>query len=180
MPMHVNVKRVLRDEGGFGLIELLIAMTVLVIGIMATFAMFESGIRHIKRASTVTTAAALADAEMENFRAIRYTAIGLDDDHVDAAVASSPPYADDPAYPVSAANRVVVPACGSPPCTNDVPVRTVTGADGESYRVDTYITWQEVTAGEDVKLVTIVVRDADDVNKTWARTASSFHESTGT
>jgi hypothetical protein len=61
-----------------------------------------------------------------------------------------------------------------------VPVQTLTGADGESYRVDTYITWQVVGSGRGVKLVTIVVRDGDDVNKTWARTASSFDESTGT
>jgi Tfp pilus assembly protein PilV len=177
MPMQDSVKRVLRDEGGFGLIELLIAMTVLVVGIMATFAMFESGIRQIKRASTVTTAAALADAEMENYRAIRYSAIGLDDTQVLAAAA---PYSSDPAYQSNASNRVVLPVCGTSPCTSDVPVQTLTGADGESYRVDTYISWQDVTSGEDVKLVTIVVRDADDVTKTWARTASAFHESTGT
>ena len=177
MPMQDNVKRVLRDEGGFGLIELLIAMTVLVVGIMALFAMFESGIRHIKRASTVTTAGALADSEMEKFRAIRYDAIGLPDDQV---LAAATPYSSDPAYQSNASNRVVLTACGTSPCTTKVPVQTLTGADGESYRLDTYISWQDVAGGEDVKLVTIVVRDADDVNKTWARTASSFHESTGT
>ena len=184
MPIHDGVSacgtrvRVLRrGEAGFGLIELLIAMTVLVVGIMATFAMFESGIRHIKRASTVTTAAALADAEMENFRAIRYDAIGLDDTQVLAAPA---PYSSDPASQSDASNRVVLPVCGASPCTNDVPVQTLTGADGESYRVDKYVTWQVVGSARGVKLVTIVVRDADDVDKTWARTASSFDESTGT
>ncbi len=69
----------MRDEQGFGLVELLAAMMVLMIGILALFAMFESGIRQIKRASTVTTAGALADREMENFRAIRYDSIGLPD-----------------------------------------------------------------------------------------------------
>jgi hypothetical protein len=150
---------------------------VLVVGIMALFAMFESGIRHIKRASTITTAAALADAEMENYRAIRYSAIGLDDTQVLAAAA---PYSTDPAYQSNSSNRVVLPVCGASPCTSDVPVRTLTGADGESYRVDTYITWQVIGSGRSVKLVTIVVRDADNVSKTWARTASSFDESTGT
>jgi Tfp pilus assembly protein PilV len=176
MPMQDDVRRVLRDEGGFGLIELLIAMTVLVVGIMALFAMFESGIRQIKRASTVTTAAALADAEMENYRAIRYSEIGLDDTQVLGAVT---PYSSDPAYQSNASNRVVLSVCGTSPCTNNVPVQTLTGADGDSYRVDTYITWQVVGSGRGVKLVTIVVRDADDVTKTWARTASSFDESTG-
>ena len=75
----------MRDEQGFGLVELLAAMMVLMIGILALFAMFESGIRTIKRASTVTTAGALADREMENFRAIRYDSIGLPDSIVVAA-----------------------------------------------------------------------------------------------
>jgi Tfp pilus assembly protein PilE len=174
--MQDDVKRVLRDEGGFGLVELLIAMTVLVVGIMALFAMFESGIRHTKRASTVTTAGALADAEMENFRAIRYDSIGLPQALIDAAAA---PYATDAAFPADDANLVILNACGSSPCTTKVPVQTLTGADGESYRVDTYVVWETVGAGRDVKLVTIVVRDADDVNKVWARTASAFDESTG-
>lgn len=184
MPMHDSMNggglgngRVLRDEGGFGLIELLIAMTVLAVGILAIFAMFESGIRHITRASTVTTAGALADAEMENYRAIRYNAIGLPDDLV---LAAPTPYALDPAYELLEENRVVVDACGSSPCTTNVPVQTLPGADGRSYRVDTYITWDVVGGGREVKLVTIVVRDADDVTKTWARTASAFDKSTGT
>jgi prepilin-type N-terminal cleavage/methylation domain-containing protein len=185
MPMHDSMNgggvrngRLLRDEGGFGLIELLIAMTVLAVGILAIFAMFESGIRHITRASTVTTAGALADAEMENYRAIRYTAIGLPESLILAPPPS--PYTSDPAYQPDAANRVPLDACGTPPCTTNVPVQTLPGADGQSYRVDTYITWQAVAAGRNVKLVTIVVRDADDVTKTWARTASWFDESTGT
>jgi prepilin-type N-terminal cleavage/methylation domain-containing protein len=167
--------RLRRDEAGFGLIELMIAMTVLAVGILALFAMFESGIRSINRASTVTTAGALADREMENFRAIEYSAIGLPETLVPYAPT---PYSGDPAYQ-SAATRVAVAACGTSPCSTKVPVQTLTGADGRSYRVDTYVTWQTVGSGRQVKLVTIVVRDGTDVNKVWARTASAFDESTG-
>jgi Tfp pilus assembly protein PilV len=165
-----------RDERGFGLVELLAAMTVLMIGILALFAMFESGIRHLSRASTITTAGALADREMENFRAIRYASIGLPDDQVLAAAA---PYSTDAAYQSSSTSRVALAACGVSPCTNDVPVQTLTGADGRLYRVDTYITWQTVTGGRQVKLVTIVVRDAATPTKVWARAASAFDRSTG-
>ena len=178
MPIPHSVNRCgdPKDEAGFGLVELLAAMIVLSVGILALFAMFESGIRSIKRASTVTTAAALADKEMENFRAIRYASIGLPDGLVTTAAA---PYADDAAYQATYANRVDLAACGASPCTTDVPVQTLTGADGESYRVDTYVTWQTVTGGRNVKKVTIVVRDADDTSKVWARTASYFDRSTG-
>jgi prepilin-type N-terminal cleavage/methylation domain-containing protein len=165
-----------QDDSGFGLIELLAAMTVLLVGILALFAMFESGIRHIKRASTVTTAGALADREMENFRAIRYASIGLPDSLVLSAAA---PYSSDPAYQSNAANRVDLAACGTTPCTTKVPVQTLTGADENDYRVDTYVTWQTIGAGRAVKLVTIVVRDGTDTSKVWARAASAFDRSTG-
>jgi prepilin-type N-terminal cleavage/methylation domain-containing protein len=169
--------RLRAESAGFGLVELMIAITVLAVGIMALFAMFESGIRSISRASTVTTAGALADREMENYRAIRYDSIGLPDSLV---VAAASPYATDAAYQSSAASRVDLVACGSSPCTTKVPVQALTGADGRSYRVDTYVTWQTVGSGRAVKLVTIVVRDGNDTSKVWARTASSFDESTGT
>ena len=58
----------IRDERAFGMIELLAAMTVMLVGIMAVFALFQTGLIQIRRASTVTTASALADAEMEKFR----------------------------------------------------------------------------------------------------------------
>src|ERR687897_751580 len=73
-----------RSEHGFGMIELLASMTVMLVGIFAVFAVFQSGIVQIRRASTITTAAALADAEMEKFRAIKYETIGLDDTQVAA------------------------------------------------------------------------------------------------
>ena len=68
-----------------------------------------------------------------------------------------------PVMSVEAAKRVHLPTCGTSPCTTKVPVRTVTGADGRSYRIDTYVIWQTVSngtaMGRNVKLVTIVVRD---------------------
>ena len=181
MPIPRCVTRIrirARDERGFGLIELLAAMTVLAIGILALFAMFESGIRHLTRASTITTAGALADREMENFRAIRYQSIGLPETLV-APLAADPLYTGETAWQSSSVNRVGLVACGPSPCTDDVPVQTLTGADGKSYRVDTYVTWQTVGAGRQVKLVTIVVRDGTDTSKVWARAASAFDRSTG-
>lgn len=163
-------------EAGFGLVEVLIAMTLLVIGILALFAMFEAGIRQISRASTVTTAGALADREMESFVAIRYDSIGLPESLVTTAAA---PYSSDPAYDANAANRVGLSACGVSPCTTKVPVQTLTGADGRDYRVDTYVTWHAVTGGRNTKRVTIVVRDSVDTSRVWARVASTFDESTG-
>jgi prepilin-type N-terminal cleavage/methylation domain-containing protein len=164
-----------REEAGFGLIEVLISMTVLAIGIMALFAMFASGIRQISRASTVTTASALADREMESFVAMRYDSIGLPESLVTTAPS---PYSTDSAYAASPSSRVGLTACGTAPCTTKVPVQSLTGADGRTYRVDTYATWHSVTGGRSVKRVTIVVRSSD-LTRVWSRTTSTFDQSSG-
>jgi len=252
-----------RSEHGFGMIELLASMTVMLIGIFAVFAVFQAGIVQIRRASTTTTAAALADAEMEKFRAIRYDSIGLANSDlaaVDATYTSDSAYRADttPAttlasamtasqltisvasatgFPSSApylvkidselilvsggagtttwtvrenvvgqrslgrgylgttatahsagaavvqSQRVNVTKCGTPPCTTSVPTKTAVGADGRSYRVDTYITWKQIssasTTGRLLKLVTVVVRDSASPYRRLARLTSSFDESTG-
>lgn len=183
-----------RDQAGFGMVELICAMGVMAIGILAVYAMFESGMVQTKRAGTVSTAAALAESEMENYRAVRYDTIGLASADVDA---SDTTYRGDPAYravssPPNAINStVVVAACPATPCTASVPTKTVAGADAKSYRVDTYVTWQTVTAsdpdgagpkaaptGRPVKLVTLVVRHASS-SRVYARVASSFDSATG-
>lgn len=70
-----RLKARFRDDRGVGLVELLIALLVLNIGIFATLAAFTSGALAIRRASHVSTAAAIADQEMEKLREAPYTAI---------------------------------------------------------------------------------------------------------
>jgi len=67
------------------MIELVAAMTVMAIGVLAVFAMYHSSMTQLRRASTITTAAALADTEMENYRALEYESIGLASSDVGAA-----------------------------------------------------------------------------------------------
>jgi Tfp pilus assembly protein PilV len=249
-----------RDERGFGMIELLAAMTIMMVGVLAVFALFQSGIVQLRRASTITTAAALADAEMERFRAAKYETLGLDEADVTALVAAESPavYSADEAYGGSAASttlsgnvtastttlavasaaafpataefrvkvdsevllvtagagtaswtvtrgadgtiatthttgaavtlveRAAVASCdgGGSPCTNLEPSKTSTGADGKSYRVDTYVNWtqsanQAGLDGRALKQITVVVRDAASPYREWARVTSIFDEATG-
>ena len=249
-----------RDERGFGMIELVAAMTIMMIGVLAVFALFQSGIVQLRRASTVTTAAALADAEMERFRAVKYETLGLDEAEITALVAAESPavYAADAAYGASAASttlsgsvtasstsmavasaaafpataefrvrmdseillvtdgagtttwtvtrgadgttpaphtagatvslveRAAIASCsgGGSPCTSLVPSKTSTGADGKSYRVDTFVNWtqsanQAGLAGRALKQITVVVRDSVAPYKEWARVTSIFDEATG-
>jgi Tfp pilus assembly protein PilV len=69
------LRRLAKTEAGFGLIELLIAMTVMVIAIMGMVTVFSSGLLALNRASHASTAAALADKQMESFRAMGYASI---------------------------------------------------------------------------------------------------------
>ena len=77
------------------MMELLIAVSVLSIGILAVFTLMNSGMVQIQRAAAISTAAALAEGRMENFRAVKFTAIGLADTEVAGADAT---YAADTAY----------------------------------------------------------------------------------
>lgn len=65
----------IREERGIGLIELLIALLVLNVGIFATLGAFTSGSIALRNASHVSTAAAIADQEMEKLRNSSYATI---------------------------------------------------------------------------------------------------------
>jgi type II secretory pathway pseudopilin PulG len=171
----------LRSEQGFGLIELLMAMVMLNIGILAVVAAFNSGIFALNRASRVTTASALADQQMERFRALTYPAIALDTSSLSGVDNT---YKCDSALGVSCPNTTsgeISTACSGSPLPNEcVPSRSVIGADRKNYRVDTYITSGTPTGGRALKVVTVVVRDGSKLSaRPLYRAASTFDQSTG-
>ena len=174
----------LRSEKGFGLVELMISMTVLNIGLLAVVAAFQSGAIALKSAGEVSTASVLADKQMELYRALKYTEIALDPNAVQSANSES-------AYLCDTANKIDPTAqCGGPnqqtqqlkSCATMTPQcnprQTVTGPDRRAYRVDTYVVAQTPPTGRTLKLVTIVVRRSSDL-KALARVSSSFDESSG-
>jgi Tfp pilus assembly protein PilV len=167
------VRKRLRADQGFGLIELLIAMVILNVGILAIVASFNAGIITLNRASRITTAAVLGDQQMELYRAIKYDSIRL----ASSTIPASAPYTTDIAY---SASQITTPTCTGSPLPDECNAsRTATGADGKPYRVDTYIVETTPTGGRAVKLVTIVVRDGSELSKIYVRQASSFDQSTG-
>jgi type II secretory pathway pseudopilin PulG len=175
------VRARLRSQHGFGLIELLIAMVMLNVGILAIVAAFNSGMFALNRASKISTASALADSQMELYRALTYSAIALDSTSLgsvdntykcDSALGAS--------CPNSTSGEQTTTCSGSPLPNECLPSRTATGADRKSYRVDTYITTTTPTNGRAVKLVTVVVRDGRNLSgRPLARIASTFDQSTG-
>jgi Tfp pilus assembly protein PilV len=172
----------LRSQEGFGLIELLMAMVMLNIGILAIVAAFNSGAVTLNRASRISTASALADQQMELYRAVPYASIALDS----SSIPSTSPYTTDTAYSATQ----LTTTCATPIPNQCNASRSISGAsspDRKRYRVDTYIilstpstTPATPTNGRPVKIVTVVVRDGAALTaRPLVRIASTLDQSTG-
>lgn len=144
-----------RGEGGFALIEMLIAIVVINIGLLAILLALTSGVTTLRRSAETSTASAIADRQLERYRAVAFTSIYLD---TAALAATDSTYTTDAAYSASQ----VTQTCGTltAVCT---PSQTVTGPDGRSYRVDTYIVWTTPAGGSALKQITVVVRKSGSV-----------------
>jgi Tfp pilus assembly protein PilV len=172
----------LRDEDGFTLIELTIAMTVLTLGILSLVAAYSSGYVAMRRATNVSSAQMLADSQMERFRALSYTSIALNTT-CGANCSEDATYTGDTAY----SSTAQITGCATQDQTC-LPSQTKTGPNNDSYRVDTYITWSCISgaysagscgAGNPIpeKLVTVVVRKSSGGE--WVREQSTFSSATG-
>jgi type II secretory pathway pseudopilin PulG len=175
-----------RDESGFGMLELLMAMVMLNVGILAIVAAFSSGNAALSRANRISTAGALANKQMEVYRGLKYGNIVFVTSEWNAAIANST-YTADTAYTQNMLNptapKALVPTVAtcpaSVPTTACDPSYTTTGADRRSYRVDTYLYFDTPSFGNQLRTVTVVVRNANDVTRTFARATSTFDPSTG-
>jgi type II secretory pathway pseudopilin PulG len=181
-----RLRRRLRANDGFGLIELLAGMTMLNIGILALVTAFSSGQVALRRAATTATASSLADRQMELYRALTYGSIMLDEASINAADTT---YKCDASYgtdcnPLTDADATKVaktcPACPTPLAPENLPTQPVTGPDGKSYRIDSYITEETPTNGRAVRRVTVVVRDSSALTGApLARQSTVFDAATG-
>lgn len=196
----------LRSERGFGLVELVMAMLVLQIALLALVGAFAAGSIALGHARKVSTAALLADQQLELYRSMPYSAIGLDTGSAptsgtytsDTTVCPSgkTPVCNDAAPTDNSGNAiwsctatsgstsisVYFTANGINPCVAHRPESSSTtpaSPDGRSYTVDTYITQGAQSAGQrPVKTVSVVVRDGSAATE-LAKEVSTFDCSTG-
>jgi type II secretory pathway pseudopilin PulG len=190
------------EEKGFGLVELLIAMVVLNVGILAVVGAFQSGALALGRSSTVASGTAVADRVMEVYRDLRDCGIYLTSSTIPASgstnytqyfadptnFASVGPYsASNPLWvteattgtgysPIPASSSACIPSGLSLTPTNAV--QTLTGPDGRSYTAFVYIViLQPASAGAAglyTKQVTVVVLDPQNTARVLARESSVF------
>jgi Tfp pilus assembly protein PilE len=161
----------LRSEGGFGLIELLMSMTMLNIGVLALVAAFQSGAFALQRASKLSTAAAIADIQMERYRGLKYASIAVDSTALGSV---------DSTYTSYYSGTQVTTTCTMPLAIECNPSRLVTGPDNRPYRIDTYVVTETPSSARTLKKVTLIVRDGRNLGGTpLAIVQSTFDESTG-
>jgi len=176
----------LKREEGFGLIELLMAMVMLNVGILAMVAAFNSGIVALARSSHLSTAAVLADQQMELYRGLTYGCIYL------GAAGTTTNWVNDTTYNQGTTNTSPQPAGGTcsatPPTNATTATRTLVGPDHHKYEVDTYIIlctpgpttapcYLSASARNELR-VSIAVHDGLS-GRVWAREQSTFDQSTG-
>ena len=166
------LKRLRSDEGGFGLIELVAAMGVLSIGILALLVAFNSSATVLARSARVSTASVLAERQLELYHALPYVDIQLAADSNDSAYAADRPYPGAP----------VVVGCANAALPECMAIQPVTGPDGRSYRIDTYIVEHAFaeSAGaalRPVRVVRVVVRNGTNLAQAYVTRESTFDES---
>lgn len=140
----------LRSQQGFALIEMLAAIVLINIGLLAILLALNSGMVTLRRSAETSTASAVADQQLERFRARAFDAIFLD---ATSLAATDSTYQTDSAYSASQVTETCSPLVAA--C---LPSQTVAGPDGRTYRVDTYIVSVVPSGGAAVKQITVVVR----------------------
>jgi hypothetical protein len=154
----------LRGREGQGVIELVVAVTMLTIALLALVAGYDTAAVSIHNSAKKTVASSLADAQLELYSSLPFASIGLDattltnvktpgNGSYDATYVSD----ENALNAATSGTDATITSCGT--AANCLPVQTVTGTDGKSYRLETFVrsilsfgTWTE-------RFVTVIVRD---------------------
>jgi len=180
----------LRRDDGQGLVELIVALTILAVGVGALLTVLTSSALSLQRSDQKGTALTLAEGQIELYRNLTYDDIRLDNATL-AAIPSTDPYvtanSSDSTIPTgTTATEVTTSTAGENACASPLPpecepIQTVTGPDKRQYRIDTYITPVTPTdsggstIGDPVAQVFVVVRNAAlSTLPILARSSSTF------
>jgi type II secretory pathway pseudopilin PulG len=195
----------LRRDDGQGLIELIVALTILAVGIGAVVTVLTASALSLERSDQKGTALTLAEKQIELYRNVTYADIRLAGSSWSSAplTNAADPYftasASDTSIPSGAKSGEITDtttgltpaptACPTPLLPDHpecVPVQTVTGPDHRLYRIDTYVTKTTPTldgsptgtpVGNELRQVTVIVRNAQIPSlPILARNTSTFSD----
>lgn len=159
-------------------------MVLLNVGILALVGTFASGQLSLRRASHATTAATLADRQVELYRSLHYADILLDSTLMASADTT---YTGDFAYSEGGTVTQITGTCGlsgAAAAACDPSQKGVVGPDHYTYRIDSYVVNMTVstsgaTSGQAMKKATVVVRDNATPSLTLVREQTTFDSGTG-
>src|ERR1700688_633938 len=87
----------LRDERGQGLIELVVAVVVITVAVLALMAAYDEGLVSLHKSARTNAAATLAETQLELYGALPYASIGRSSSLLTTAKASDAFYSTDEA-----------------------------------------------------------------------------------
>lgn len=142
------------------MIELVFAIMVLSIALLALMAGYDSAFMSLKASSHQAQASTLGNQQLELYSALPYASVGLDLTTLNSVKASNATYAADrTALNASTSGTdVTISGCGS--SAQCSPVQTVTGSDHHSYTIETFIRDVTTFTSWSTRYVTVIVRDA--------------------
>jgi prepilin-type N-terminal cleavage/methylation domain-containing protein len=170
------VRRSVAEQSGFTLIEMLAAMMILTIAVSALIMVFLAAGLSVHRSAQRGTAVAVAEAQLEVYRTVKFADIRLNSSLIPTASTDTyvSGHSSDSNIPLSTNQAVGGDANNDHACPDTsypaacLPVQTVTGADGRTYTLQTYIDYvnsdstlsaTSPASGLTLKRVTVVVRD---------------------
>ncbi|HEY2326626.1 MAG TPA: type II secretion system protein [Gaiellaceae bacterium] len=172
-------------EGGFLMIEVVAAMVIVSIALLALMAGYDSAFLSLHKSSQKAVAAQLADQQLELYRALPFAQVILSSDEATAVGDSNQstydalystnsildgdwvPDPNDPGNEIQEPSGTVNDVTGT--CTSEPgehldncnPIQSVTGSDGRPYRIETFIrdVPNQTAISRDERFVTVIVRD---------------------
>lgn len=174
-----------QEQDGFLMIEVVAAIMIISIALLALMAGYDSAFFSLHKSSQKAVAATLANQQLELYSALPYASIGLNSSLVNAVGDSTKSTYDslyatntildgtktDPVTGQQVANNgtqndVTASVCASDTTdANCIPIQTVTGTDGRSYRIETFVVDTSNTESDESNIrwttrdVSVIVRD---------------------
>ena len=122
-----------------GLIELVAAMMVITIAILALMASYDEAFMSLHKSARTNSAATLAETQLELYGALPFASIGLSSSKLTTAKSSDAFYSTDEAA-ISPSGTDVTNASCDTTSAQCLPVQaSVKGSDGKNYRIETFI-----------------------------------------
>ena len=148
----------LSDEKGQGMIELILAVVLITVALLALMASYDSAFMSIHKSARTNAAAALAESQLELYSSVYgdtsttttttggttttitlpLADVGLSSSLLSTAKSSDAFYSTDENSLSPSGTDVTSSSCTTT-LAQCKPVQTVTGLDGKTYRVETFI-----------------------------------------